>query len=140
MAPLRTRGCGESIGRSDIDEFAAGYVEGSIQTGPVLFGNAATFDEITAELGPDADGRFEAVKMPLTVAAGETVAVEIEPSSLGWAALLYDPTLTRLTTRYELSEGTDAVTFTACDEGDTSLSYNQKLWMTGCWLGRDVPS
>ena len=87
----------------------------SVRVGPVLFGNAATLDEIDLEsFGPDADGLYSAIKIPIVVDAGEVVTVEIAPSSLSWASLLY--TGARGRGSYNLADGTQAVRFTACDE------------------------
>lgn len=129
---LTGRGCASKISLTDIDEMHTEYVERSIRVGPVLFGNAATFGEISVEhLDPSPSGFYPAIKMPLTVVAGEAVTVEIAPTSLTWASLLYDRGAFQ-GIYHELAEGAQAVRFTACDEGDTSFNGGVIVTSPGC--------
>lgn len=135
VAPSTTlaavRGCDESIGTVKTDE-SPDYLERSVRVGPAILEDAATLWEITAELGPDSDNRYLAIKIPLTVAAGETVTIAIGSSSLDWASLMYDPASFRSTGRYDLAEGTEAMTFVACDEGDTFFNGGVIVTSPGC--------
>jgi len=114
------------------DEMTTEFVENSVRVGPVLFGNAATFGDITAEnLAPATDHRYPAIKVPLAVAAEETVTIEIAPSSQTWASLLYD-TAAFSGGNYALSDGTQVASFTACAEGDTSFNGGIIVALPGC--------
>ena len=128
-----TRDCATKTGGLvPFDEMTTEFVENSVRAGPVLFGNAATFGEITVEnLAPATDHRYPAIKVPLAVAAGETVTIEIAPSSQTWASLLYDIAAFS-GGNYALSDGTPAASFTACAEGDTSFNGGIIVASPGC--------
>lgn len=127
---IPTRRCAESVIVSPGG--SAGYIEDSIRAGPVLFGNARTFGEVTIEWGPDANDRHPVIKIPLTVAAGHSPTVEIAPMSIDWTALIYNTADFRSTGRYELTEGTSAMTFQACQDRNTLFNGGVIVSSPGC--------
>jgi hypothetical protein len=129
------RNCETKTGVSDeeaVDEEALeDYVERSVRAGPVLFGNAATLDEIDIEhLAPIAGDRYGAIKVPLTVAAGHSAMVEIAVPARSWAALIYDRSAFADT--YILADGTPAAVFTACEDNDTFFNGGFIVTAPGC--------
>jgi len=124
------RSCETKTGLSD-GEALGDYVERSVRAGPVLFGNAATLDEIDIQhLAPIAGDRYGAIKVPLTVVAGHSAIVEIAVSARSWAALIYDRSAFADT--YTLADGTPAAVFTACEDHDTFFNGGFIVTAPGC--------
>ncbi|MGH8937227.1 MAG: hypothetical protein ACRDXD_13370 [Acidimicrobiia bacterium] len=64
-------------------------------------------------------GRYEAIKSPVTLEAGATVTVVVPDSERTSLALLYDPEA-RGSGMYSVEEGQGAVTFQACEGRETA--------------------
>ena len=101
-----------------------------------VFGYAltmATFDGAHSSWGPDADGRYPAIKIPLTVEQGTTVALSIPAAHQDQISLISQPSRFRGSGRYSVNEGLAATRFEGCESGDTLFNGGFIITGPGCY-------